>query len=128
MQRVAEKRKEGKSIRTIADEEGVDSKTIQKDLKEAAGVDGSTPEPEPEVKGKDGKTYKPKAARPSPPPAPQREPDPPKPVRKVEPRQPPQVEEPAREEVDTLAPQLGACERFCVSGVGRGCCCQPIAF
>ena len=56
IKRVAEKRQGGKSIRDIAGEEGVDSKTIQKDLKKASGVDGSTPEAF-EVKGKDGKTY-----------------------------------------------------------------------
>lgn len=72
IKRVAEKRKEGKSLRTIAEEEGVDPKTIQKDLKDAAGVDPSTPEPTPEqppaptgefpqlktTTGRDGKTYR----------------------------------------------------------------------
>jgi ParB-like chromosome segregation protein Spo0J len=67
VKRVAEKRKEGKSLRVIAEEEGVSAPQVLADLKVAeAGVKGLTPEPEtpPEVKGKDGKTYK-AAAKPS---------------------------------------------------------------
>lgn len=61
VKRVAEKRKEGKSLRTIAGEEGVDVSVIHKDLKKAteSGVDLSTGEVQnDEVTGKDGKTYK----------------------------------------------------------------------
>lgn len=87
IKRVVEKRKEGKSLRVIAEEEGVDKKTIQKDLEEAGGGP-SPPEPEseqpspppapPTVTGRDGKTYtatKPKPVSP-PPPAPQQQPRP----------------------------------------------------
>ena len=51
-QRVRAARMEGKSIRTIAESEGVDSKTIQTDLK-SLNLD-STPE---SIVGQDGKTY-----------------------------------------------------------------------
>lgn len=82
-QRVAEARAEGKSLRTIAEAEGIDPKQVRRDLEAAektSGVDMSTPEPaEPEadqppappgpkstakpkvepptVTGRDGKTY-----------------------------------------------------------------------
>jgi predicted phage gp36 major capsid-like protein len=37
--RVAEARSEGKSLRTIAEEEGIDTKQVQRDLKATSGVD-----------------------------------------------------------------------------------------
>lgn len=70
VKRVAEKRKEGKSLRTIAEEEGISEKTVRKDIDEAT-ADGSAVEPESgKVMGKDGKERpatqpaKPKPARP----------------------------------------------------------------
>lgn len=54
IERVVEKRTEGKSLRTIADEEGVSLGQVQRDLE--AGVSPDTPEPET-VSGRDGKTY-----------------------------------------------------------------------
>ena len=55
IKRVAEKRREGKSTRAIAEEEGISQPQVMHDLKEA----GDTPvSPEPEtITGKDGKTY-----------------------------------------------------------------------
>jgi hypothetical protein len=58
-ERVAQARAEGKSIRTIAQDEGVDPKTVREDLK-ASGGDQSPPET---VKGQDGKTYPARQAR-----------------------------------------------------------------
>ena len=55
VKRVAEKRQQGKSLRTIADEEGVSVKTVRDDIDES-GVRGGTPDAE--VTGRDGKTYK----------------------------------------------------------------------
>ena len=52
VERVAEKRSEGKSIRTIAEEEGVSKSQVERDL---STVPGGTVEPK-KVKGKDGKT------------------------------------------------------------------------
>jgi hypothetical protein len=55
--RVIASRQDGKSIRTIAEEEGVSRQTVQNDL-DRAGVKGLTPEPaEGKVTGKDGKQY-----------------------------------------------------------------------
>jgi hypothetical protein len=54
--RVAEKRHEGKSLRTIADEEEVSLGQVQRDLGEASAVSGDTPEPD-RVTGRDGKQY-----------------------------------------------------------------------
>ena len=55
VKRVAEKRQQGKSLRTIADEEGVSEKTVRKDIEEAT-ADGSAVEPGTgKVMGKDGK-------------------------------------------------------------------------
>jgi hypothetical protein len=57
VKRVAEKRGEGKSLRTIADEEGVSDQTVRNDLK-TAGAKGFAPEPDSGiVTGKDGKQY-----------------------------------------------------------------------
>ena len=56
-ERVAHARGEGKSLRTIAEEEKVSPQTVQNDL-DSSGVQGLTPD---EVKGKDGKKYKAKA-------------------------------------------------------------------
>lgn len=53
--RVVDKRTEGKSLRTIADEEDVSESQVRNDLK-AAGAQGCAPEPET-VTGRDGKTY-----------------------------------------------------------------------
>lgn len=64
--RVVEAREAGKSLRTIAADEGVDPMTVHKDLEKSSGVDPSTPEPSaetnghtanPRVTGRDGKTY-----------------------------------------------------------------------
>lgn len=56
--RVAEARVLGQSIRTIAETEGVDTKTVQRDLEKTSGVAGATPEPQNgQVVGKDGKSY-----------------------------------------------------------------------
>lgn len=75
VQRIADKRAEGKSLRAIAEEEGVSQEQVRQDVKEAgvkgltpekspngstSGVKGLTPEP-PKVKGKDGKSYPAKA-------------------------------------------------------------------
>lgn len=63
--RVAEARQEGKSIRTIAEEENVSIGTVVNDL-DVTGVQGRTPEPKGKVvKGKDGKEYP--AQKPEPP-------------------------------------------------------------
>lgn len=57
-QRVVEARESGKSIRTIAEEEGVSRGSVENDLKEAPGVLGKTPGPEGgKVTGRDGKSY-----------------------------------------------------------------------
>ncbi len=54
-QRIAEGRAQGKSIRTLAEEEGVHPKTVERDLEKVApGVAGATPAT---VTGRDGKTY-----------------------------------------------------------------------
>jgi hypothetical protein len=54
--RVAEARQEGKSLRTIAEAEGVSHQQIKRDLDEAATVTGVTVEPEGgKVHGRDGK-------------------------------------------------------------------------
>jgi ParB-like chromosome segregation protein Spo0J len=54
--RVADARKAGESLRTIAAKEGVSTTTVQKDLDHAAGVNGVTVEPESgKVTGKDGR-------------------------------------------------------------------------
>ncbi len=56
-ERVETARNEGKSIRTIADEEGVAPATVQRDLEES-GVPGGTPEQNGHtVTGRDGKSY-----------------------------------------------------------------------
>lgn len=69
--RVAQMRKEGKSIRVIAEEEGVSPRTIQTDL-ESSTVQGDTVEPpDGKTTGKDGKkrsTTRKKAADPLKPP------------------------------------------------------------
>jgi hypothetical protein len=64
--RVAEKRKEGKSLRTIAEEEGVSKSQIERDLDEAKStVPGGTVEPaDGKVKGRDGKERPAKKADP----------------------------------------------------------------
>ncbi len=56
LKRVAEKREEGRSLRTIAEEEEISVTQVQRDLEDvtASGVPGGTPAT---VKGKDGKTY-----------------------------------------------------------------------
>jgi DNA-binding Lrp family transcriptional regulator len=64
VERVAEKRAEGKSLRTIADEVGVSAEQVRQDVKEAT-VKGLTVEPE-KVVGKDGKTRPAKQPRPEP--------------------------------------------------------------
>lgn len=59
-ERIAEKRKQGRSLRKIAEEEGVDQATVRRDLS-SAGVAGATPEPESgTITGQDGKTYTPR--------------------------------------------------------------------
>lgn len=56
IQRVAEARREGKSLRTIATEEGVSPEQVRQDI-QAATVKGLTVEPEGgKVQGRDGKT------------------------------------------------------------------------
>lgn len=86
LKRVQDARKAGKSLRTIAEEEGVSLGQIQRDLQESPGVSPDTPEtPEPEEKpqvdvpeppktvtGRDGKTYPatPKKTKPAPDPEP----------------------------------------------------------
>jgi hypothetical protein len=57
-ERITKAREEGKSIRTIAEEEGVSPKTIRNDL--ASGGEGYPPEPAKtleKVQGRDGKSY-----------------------------------------------------------------------
>lgn len=67
--RVAEKRREGKSLRTIAEEEEVSEKQVRLDIERAA-AEGSAPEPEAgTTKGKDNKRY-PSRRQPKPRPAP----------------------------------------------------------
>lgn len=65
-ERVAAARVEGKSLRTIAEEEGVSHIQVREDLKAASGVNPLTPETKPtqdtpatpaKVTGKDGKSY-----------------------------------------------------------------------
>lgn len=62
IQRVAAAKADGKSIRTIAEQEGVSHEQVRMDLEDSndgSGVKGLTPEPESEcVTGKDGKTYR----------------------------------------------------------------------
>lgn len=53
IERVAEARSEGQSLRTIAENEGVSQEQVRKDLKKS-GVNRLTPEPE-KVTGRDGK-------------------------------------------------------------------------
>jgi hypothetical protein len=61
--RVVEGRQEGKSIRTLAEEEGVSKSTIEDDLK-TASVQGRTVEPTSgKITGKSGKKHKPKQAK-----------------------------------------------------------------
>jgi hypothetical protein len=81
IKRVKEKRKEGKSLRVIAEEEGVSVKTVHMDLEEQPSVTPVTveppsecppaptpePEPPPVITGKNGKTYR-QATKPKPPP------------------------------------------------------------
>lgn len=53
-ERVSESRAEGKSLRTIADEEGVSKTTVRNDL-DAATVQGCPVEPATKITGKDGR-------------------------------------------------------------------------
>lgn len=56
-ERVAKARAEGKSLRTIAEEEGVSQETVRNDLK-TPGVNPLTPDEKPhEIQGADGKSY-----------------------------------------------------------------------
>jgi hypothetical protein len=57
--RIAEARAKGASIRTIAQQEGIDPKQVQRDLNavKQSGVDMSTPEVPDTVVGRDGKEY-----------------------------------------------------------------------
>lgn len=65
--RVAEARKAGDSLRKIAAREGISKTQIEMDLKQAAGVQGWTPETEGErVTGQDGKSYAAKQPRATP--------------------------------------------------------------
>jgi hypothetical protein len=59
IERVVEARSEGKSLRTIADDEDVSLGQIQRDLEDAveSGVSGDTPEAPATVTGRDGKSY-----------------------------------------------------------------------
>ncbi len=60
VKRVAAAREEGKSIRTIAENEGVSTTQVAEDLKKSSGVQGGcTPAT---TTGKDGKKYQPKKA------------------------------------------------------------------
>ncbi len=57
LKRVAEKREEGKSLRTIAEEEKVSVTQVQRDLEESTVPGGGTVEPlDGKVKGRDGRT------------------------------------------------------------------------
>lgn len=56
VQRVAEKRAEGKSIPVIAEEEGVSVGQVQRDIAKAKKGGGLSPDNPPQVRGRDGKT------------------------------------------------------------------------
>jgi hypothetical protein len=60
IERVANARANGQSIRTIAENEGVSPATVKKDVDSISGVHPRTPDEEPKVNGKDGKKYSPK--------------------------------------------------------------------
>lgn len=62
--RIIEKRAEGQSLRTIAEEEKVSPEQVRRDLDKAGVTGGVTPEPE-KVTGRDGKAYP--AHQPTPP-------------------------------------------------------------
>jgi hypothetical protein len=71
IKRVAEARKNGQSLRTIAEDEGVSPEQVRQDIKTAT-VKGLTVEPhENKVKGRDGRTRTAAPKRPSPEPPPQ---------------------------------------------------------
>lgn len=96
IERVAEKRAEGKSLRTIAEEEGVSRQTVLNDLDES-GVNPLTPEAPEKVTGKDGRQQ---AAKKKPKPTPESE------TR-------PEPDEPA--EADPLAEFVGRINRACAA-------------
>jgi hypothetical protein len=74
VQRVTEARREGDSLRTIAEKEGISLGQAQRDVREAQVYPGDTPEPKDgKVTGRDGKKYAAKP-KPTPPPPPEREP------------------------------------------------------
>lgn len=80
VQRVAELRAEGKSLRAIAEEVGVNEKQVRKDL--ASTADQSAPET---VQGRDGRTYPARREKPAPIPTPPTPtpPEPPEPAATV---------------------------------------------
>jgi hypothetical protein len=55
--RVAEARSEGKSLRAIAEEEGVDVSQMRRDIESGVPFDTPDTEPPPTVTGRDGKKY-----------------------------------------------------------------------
>lgn len=62
VKRVAAAREQGESLRSIAAAEGVSLTQVQRDISEAAGVPGGTPE---RVEGSDGKSYPARTRRPA---------------------------------------------------------------
>lgn len=106
IERVAEKRAEGKSLRAIAEEEGVSAPQILADIKEA-GVKGLTPEPD-KVVGKDGKRQSSKKKEGSKKPGPK-----PKPEKEKSTVSPETVETEPKEEADPAADFVDSVEALC---------------